>query len=143
MRRSRIAIAGMLAAGIACPLAVPAAPAVAMPAGGNAKPRVLSAAVAKDGRAVTVSVVGRDRDDVVRGAEISWGDGQPAQGLTACSLTSAERSDGRVGRRARFELSYTYPAAGHHTIEVRVLSGGCGRRAQQRSAVRELVVHVD
>ena len=37
---------------------------------------------------------------------------------------------------------YTYPAAGDYTITVRVLSGGCGKRPQQRSAPRTLTVHV-
>jgi hypothetical protein len=137
MRGAGIAIAAVLAAGIA------AAPAAAMPAGGNAKPRVLSAVVTQDGAAVSVAIVGRDRDDVVRGAEVSWGEGQPGQGLSACSITRRHRADRRRrGKKAEFELSYAYPAAGDYTISVRVYSGGCGKRPEQRSAARVLAVHV-
>jgi hypothetical protein len=93
---------------------------------------------------VTVVIVGRDRDAVVRGAEIAWGDGQPAQGLSACTITRRRGADERRrGKRERFELSYDYPAAGHYTITVRVFSGGCGKRPMQRSRPRTLVVHVD
>jgi hypothetical protein len=137
MRRAGIVIAAVLIAGWA------AAPAAAMPAGRDAKPRVLSAEVAVSGRDVTVTVVGRDRDDVVGGAEISWGAGQPSQGLSACTPTSDGRAGRRVGRRARFNLFYSYPEAGDRTITLRVLSGGCGKRAPQRSAPRTLAVHVD
>jgi hypothetical protein len=142
MRRAWSAIAVVLTAGLA------AAPAAAMPDARNAKPKVLSAEVMRDGsapdRAVSVAIVGRDRDDVVRGAEISWGDGQPAQGLSACSITRRRGADERRrGRKERFELSYEYPAAGHYTVTVRVYSGGCGRRKMQRSTPRTLSVHVD
>ena len=137
MRRARIAIAAGLIAGLMV------APAAAMPAHRNAKPRVLTATAVTDDRMVTVTVVGRDRDDVVRGAEISWGADQPSQGLSACPMISSTPARERVGRRARFKLFYTYPDAGDRTITVRVLSGGCGKRAQQRSAPRTLTVHVD
>jgi hypothetical protein len=135
-------MAAVLAAGLA------ASPAAAMPAAGNAKPRLISAqpveAPAAAERTVSVAIVGRDRDDVVRGAEISWGDGAPAQGLSACSITPRHGADERRrGRRARFELSYAYPAAGDYTITVRVQSGGCGEPRAQRSAPRTLTVHVD
>jgi hypothetical protein len=113
-------------------------------AGSNAKPKVISASAAVGAdRAVSVTVVGRDRDDVVRGVEISWGPGHPSQGLSACEVSSRHGVDeGRRGRKARFELSYAYPAAGDYTVTVQVLSGGCGKRAQQRSAPRTLTVHV-
>ena len=124
-----------------------AAPAAAMPAGRNAPPRILSATLVQDGGAVRVKVVGRDRDDVVRGVDVSWGEGQPAQGMSACSITrraSAQRRRERRmrGRRTRFELTYEYPAAGSYTITVRVFSGGCGKRPQQMSTPRTLAVVV-
>lgn len=135
MRGAWIAVAVVLAAGA---LASPAA------AAENAKPKVLSAELRQDGAAVSVVVVGRDRDDVVRGAEISWGHGQPGQGLSACSISRRRGADERRrGRKASFRLSYAYPAAGDYTITVRVYSGGCGRRPLQRSAPRTLRVHVD
>ena len=121
-----------------------AAPAAAMPAGKpGAQPRVVSAwSVAGEERAVTVVVKGRDRDDVVRGVEISWGEGQPEQGLSSCEETRRGADQRRRGRLARFELTYTYPAAGDYTVTVTVLSGGCGKRPQQRSAPRTIAVHV-
>lgn len=137
MSRTGIAIVAVLITGWA------AAPAAAMPAGRNARPHVMSAEVAVAGRAVTVTVVGRDRDDVVGGAEISWGANEPAQGLSACTVSSDGSGGGRPGRRARFKLAYAYAAAGDQTITVRVLSGGCGKRAEQRSATRTIAVHVD
>jgi hypothetical protein len=117
-----------------------AAPAAAMPAGENAKPKVLDAwsEIGPD-RAVSVHVVARDRDDVVRGVEIAWGEGQPEQGLSSCERPGGER---QRGRKARFELSYAYPAAGDYAVTVRVLSGGCGKRRQQRSAPQTLTVRV-
>jgi hypothetical protein len=137
MRGAGIAIAAVLVGGLV------AAPAAAMPARENAKPRVLSAELAQDGAAISVAIVGRDRDDVVRGAEVSWGDAQPGQGLSACSITRRTGVDRRRrGRKARFELSYAYPAAGDYTISVRVQSGGCGKRPMQLSAPRTLTVHV-
>ena len=118
-----------------------AAPAAAKP---NAEPAVVSAwAAAGEDRAVSVVVKGRDRDDVVRGVEISWGEGQPAQGLSSCEQTRRGVDERRRGRLARFELSYAYPAAGDYTVTVRVLSGGCGKRPQQRSAPRTIAVHVN
>jgi hypothetical protein len=118
-------------------LAVAAGPATA--AGGNAAPRVVSAnASAASERAVRVVVVGRDPDDVVRGAEISWGEAGPTQGLSACE----EPSRSGRGRRARFVLTHDFTTPGHYTITVRVLSGGCAKRPQQRSSSRTLSVHV-
>ena len=118
-----------------------AAPAAAKP---YAEPVVVSAwATAGEDRAVSVVVKGRDRDDVVRGVEISWGEGQPEQGLSSCERTRRGVDQRRRGRLARFELSYAYPAAGDYTVTVRVLSGGCGKRPQQRSAPRTIAVHVN
>jgi len=109
----------------------------------NAEPKVVTAwSVAGEDRAVSVVVKGRDRDDVVRGVEIEWGEGQPAQGLSACERTRRSADARRRGRLARFELAYAYPAPGTYTITVRVVSGGCGKRAQQRSAPRTLTVRV-
>jgi len=136
MAVARIATAALLTAGIA------AAPAAAMPASHNAKPRVLSAGLEWEGRAARLEVVGRDRDDVVRGAEVSWGDGGPAQGLSSCTIGSTRAERRRRGRRERFVHSYAYPAAGRYTITIRVLSGGCGKRPQQRSKRLTLVVDV-
>ena len=132
MRRAWIAVAVALAG---------ASPAAAHE---NAKPRIVSASLSQEGARVTLEIVARDRDDVVRGAQVSWGDGQPAQGLSACTISSrggAERR--RVGRRETFKLSYDYPAAGDYTVNVRVYSGGCGKRPQQRSARRTLTVRVN
>ena len=109
-----------------------------MPAGDNARPRILSADMEQDARSVRVKLVGRDRDDVVRGSEVEWGAGQPSQGLSSCEPGDKRRR----GRKERVRLSYTYPAAGDYTITVRLLSGGCGKRPQQRSAPRTLTVHV-
>jgi hypothetical protein len=136
MRRAWSAIAAVLVSAVA------ASPAVAMPDWRNARPVVLSAEQARDGAHVSLTVVGRDRDDVVRGAEVSWGDGQPSQGLSACSITSRGADERRRGRKERFELSYDYPAAGHYEITVRVFSGGCGKRPMQRSKPRTLSAHV-
>jgi hypothetical protein len=86
-------------------------------------------------------VVGRDRDDVVRGTEISWGADAPGLGTSACSIGTGEERR-RRGRKERFESSFTYPAAGRYAITVRVLSGGCGKRPQQRSRRRTLTVDV-
>lgn len=122
-----------------------AAPAAAMPAAkNNATPKIVSAwTKAGEERAVSVVVKGRDRDDVVRGVEIAWGEGQPEQGLSSCERGRRGVDERRRGRIARFELAYTYPAAGDYTVTVHVLSGGCGKRPQQRSAPRTLSVHVD
>jgi hypothetical protein len=122
-----------------------AAPAAAMPAdGGSAKPKIVAAwPVPGEDRAVSVVVKGRDRDDVVRGVEIAWGRDQPEQGLSSCERTRRGADERRRGRLARFELAYTYPAAGDYTVTVHVLSGGCGKRVQQRSAPHTLGVHVD
>lgn len=118
-----------------------AAPAAAAKPG--AEPKVVSAwSVAGEGRTVSVVVKGRDRDDVVRGVEIAWGEGQPEQGLSSCEQSPRGREARRRGRVARFELAYGYPAAGTYTVTVRVLSGGCGKRPQQRSAPRTLTVRV-
>jgi len=114
---------------------------MAAPAAGSAgaQPKVVSAwSDATAGRTVRVVVKGRDRDDVVRGMEIAWGEGQAEQGLSSC-----EPGDGRRrGRLARFELHYTYPGPGTYEVTVRVLSGGCGKRPQQRSAPRTITVRV-
>jgi hypothetical protein len=122
-----------------------AAPAAAMPAKKpNALPKVVSAwSVTGNDRAVSVVVKGRDRDDVVRGVEIAWGEGQPEQGLSSCEQSGRGVDERRRGRLARFELSYAYPAAGDYTVTVHVLSGGCGKRPQQRSAARTIAVHVN
>ena len=103
---------------------------------------VLSAELEREAARVTVTVVGRDRDDVVRGADVSWGDGQPGQGLSACTITRDGADRRRRGAKERFKLSYDYPAAGHYEITVRVYSGGCGKRPMQRSRPRTLSVDI-
>jgi hypothetical protein len=129
-------------AGTIVTLALAAGPAAA--SAQAAAPRVLSAKASASGeRVVRVVVTGRDRDDVVRGAEIGWGEPQTAQGLSACEQSWRGSDRRRRGRRARFELTHRYAAPGHYTITVRVLSGGCGDRPQQRSAARTLTVHVE
>jgi hypothetical protein len=129
-----MAIAVLLAAGLV------ASPALAGEAR-NARPKVLSVELEQDGASVRLVVVGRDRDDVVRGTEVSWGTDQPALGTSACTIGSGG-DRGRRGRKERFVSSYTYPAAGRYTITVRVISGGCGKRPQQRSKRRTLTVDV-
>jgi hypothetical protein len=122
------------------------APAVALSESENERPRIVSAtAVADAGREVRVVLVGRDRDDVVRGADITWGQDEPAQGLSACEQTArSQRADRRRrGRKARFEFSHSYAAGGDYAVTVRVLSGGCGDRPQQSSPARTLAVHVE
>jgi hypothetical protein len=128
--------------GAVLPAAVVAGPALAERS--NARPAVLSARVmSADGGAVSLRVVGRDADDVVRGVEVRWGAAQPALGESACEVRSRGGDDARRhGRRARFRLSYVYPAPGDYTVTVRAISGGCGARPQQRSAPRRLTVHV-
>ena len=109
----------------------------------NAGPKVVAAwTTVGENRTVTVVVKGRDRDDAVRGVEIAWGEGQPEQGLSACERTRDGAGERGRGRLSRFELSYAYPAAGTYTVTVRVLSGGCGKRPQQRSAPRTITVQV-
>jgi hypothetical protein len=135
-----------LAAATMLMLAGAAAPAAAMPAGGNAKPRFVSSeATVGPERSVRVVVVGRDRDDVVRGVDVAWGETEPGQGLSACEQSArSRRADRRRrGKKERFVLSHTYAAPGDHAITVMLLSGGCGKRAQQRSAPRALNVHVE
>jgi hypothetical protein len=134
MQRARIAIAVLLTAGLV------AAPASAE-GSRNAKPKLLSVELEQHGAHVRLVVVGRDRDDVVRGAEVMWGAGQPALGTSACAIGSGGER-GRRGRKERFESSFTYPAAGRYTVTVRVISGGCGKRPQQRSKARTLTVDV-
>jgi hypothetical protein len=129
-----MALAAVLAAGLW------AAPALAGESR-NAKPKVLKAELEQDGSTVRLVVVGRDRDDVVRGAEIAWGVEQPGLGTSSCAIDPGG-DRGRRGRKERFESSFTYPAAGRYTITVRVLSGGCGKRPQQRSKRRTLTVDV-
>ena len=122
MRRAWIAIVAVLAVGLA------ASPAAAMPDWRNARPAVLSAELARDGAHVTVTVVGRDRDDVVRGAEIYLGRRPGRSGAERLLDHAPRRADERRrGKKESFELSYDYPAAGHYEITVRVFSGGCGR----------------
>jgi hypothetical protein len=136
-------MAGVLTvAGAMAVLAIAAGPAAAT--GDGAAPRILSAKASERGeRVVRVVIVGRDRDDVVRGAEVSWGAAQPAQGLSACEQSSARADRRRRGRRERFVLTHEYAAPGHYTVALRVLSGGCGNRPQQRSRARILTVHVE
>jgi hypothetical protein len=120
---------------IACPTAA---------ASEGAAPRIVGAeASSPRDRTVNVTVVGRDRDDVVRGAEVSWGDAGPAMGLSACEQSSRRAERRRRGRRERFKLAHEYAAPGVYTVTVRVLSGGCGKRPQQRSAARTLTVTVE
>jgi hypothetical protein len=131
--------------GAVLPAAVVAGPALAERS--NARPAVLSARVVSgDGGAVSLRVVGRDADDVVRGVEVRWGAAQPALGESACEVSSRRGGGGdderRRGRRASFRLSYVYPAAGDYNVTVRAISGGCGARPQQRSAPRRLTVQV-
>ena len=134
MHWARIAIAVLIGGGI---LAAPAAAEELR----NARPKVLSVELEQEGPHVRLVVVGRDRDDVVRGTEVSWGADQPALGTSACTVGS-NGDRGRRGRNERFESSFTYPAAGRYTITVRVISGGCGKRPQQRSKRRTLTVDV-
>jgi hypothetical protein len=136
----------LMAGGTLLVLAGGVAPAAALSAAENERPRIVSAeAVGGSDGEVRVVVVGRDRDDVVRGADVSWGENEPAQGLSACEQSAGSRraDRSRRGRRARFELSHAYAAPGDYTITVRVLSGGCGKRPQQRSSARTLSVHVE
>jgi hypothetical protein len=134
MAWARIAAATVLAAGLA------AGPAVALEAR-NAKPRILSAEIDWVGFDARVVAVGRDRDDVVRGMEVSWGADQPGLGTSACAIGSGG-DRGRRGRKERFKSSFTYPAAGTYTVTVRVISGGCGNRDQQRSKPQTFTVEV-
>lgn len=123
-------------------LALAAGPAAA--AVDNAAPRIVTAKASEPSdRVVRVVVVGRDRDDIVRGAEVTWGEPGPEQGLSACEQSSRRAERRRRGRPERFELTHAYAAPGHYTVTVRVLSGGCGKRPQQRSAARTLTVHVE
>jgi hypothetical protein len=133
MHWARIAIAVLIGAGIV------AAPAPAESR--NANPKLLSVELEQNGAHVRLVVVGRDRDDVVRGMEVSWGADQPALGTSACTIGSGGDAH-RRGRKERLESSFTYPAAGRYTIAVRVISGGCGKRPQQRSKSRTLTVDV-
>src|SRR5215218_81092 len=114
-------------------LLLAAAPAAA----GDPRPRVVAAeAVPAAERSVSLTVAGRDRDGVVRGLEVEWGDGG-AQGMSTCELPARRRT----GRKERFELGYAYAAPGAYTIRVRVLSG-CGKRKQQRSLARSVTVQI-
>ena len=62
-------------------------------AGDNAAPRIVraEASAARGSASCSVVVVGRDRDDVVRGAEVSWGEESPTQGMSACEESSGSR----------------------------------------------------
>ena len=139
MRGRRVAVGTMLVlAGAATPAAVPA--------GESAKPRIVSSeATVGAERWVRVVVVGRDRDDVVRGIDVVWGEAEPGLGVSTCEQSSrSRRADRRRrGKKERFVLSHSYAAPGDYAITVTLLSGGCGKRPQQRSAPRTLDVHVD
>ena len=134
MAWARIATAAVLAAGL------PAGLAMAQDAR-NAKPKILSVELEQEGADVRLVAVGRDGDDVVRGMEVSWGADQPGLGTSACAVGSGG-DRGRRGRKERFKSSFTYPAAGTYTVTVRVTSGGCGKRLQQRSKLRTFTVDV-
>jgi hypothetical protein len=123
-------------------LLVTAAPAGASPARGNAQPRVVKLDAAQHDRTVDITVVARDRDDVVRGLEVDWG--EAAQGSSSCTIVKGHDADAhRRGRKRRLHASYTYTAAGDHTITVRAISGGCAGRPEQRSAAHTFQVRVD
>jgi hypothetical protein len=124
-------------------LLVMAAPAGASQAHGNATPKVVKLDAAKHGRTVDISVVARDRDDIVRGLEVDWG--EAAQGSSSCTIVKGRDADAhRRGKKRRLRASYTYAAAGDHAITVRAISGGCTEgRPEQRSAARTIHVRVD
>jgi len=124
--RVAMALALLLSAGTAPALA------------GDAKPRIL-AAEAHPGseQSVTLKVSARDRDGIVRGIDIDWGDGA-AQGMSRCEIPM--RRD--AGRTERFRLGYAYAAPGDYQITVKVNSGGCGKRRQQHSAPRTVAVRI-
>jgi hypothetical protein len=123
-------------------LLVTAAPAGASPARGNAKPKVVRIDAAQHGRTIDLTVVARDRDDVVRGLEVDWG--EAAQGSSSCTIVEGRDADAhRRGKKRRLRASYTFAAAGDHAITVRALSGGCTDRPEQRSAARTVHVRVD
>jgi hypothetical protein len=123
-------------------LLVAAGPAEARPALGNAKPKILSIDVARHDATIELTVVARDRDDVVRGLEVDWG--EAGQGSSACTIVRGRDADRhRRGKQRRLHASYTFAAAGDQHITVRALSGGCtANRPEQRSAARTVHVHV-
>jgi hypothetical protein len=104
----------------------------------DAPPRLVTVeapGTATAGTEMKVSFKGRDRDGVIRGYELDFGDG----GMTAISACSPRKP--RRGRIAQFSVPYTYLAPGTYAIKVRVLSGGCDE-PQQRSKVRTRTVVV-
>ena len=124
-------------------LLMAAAPAGASPARGNAQPKVVTLDATPHGRTVDITVVARDRDDVVRGLEVDWG--EAAQGSSSCTIVKGRDADAhRRGKKRRLRASYTYASAGDHAITVRAISGGCAEgRPEQRSAARTVHVRVD
>lgn len=124
-------------------LLVAAGPAQASPARGNAKPRILSVQVAQHGATVELTVLARDRDDVVRGLEVDWG--EAGQGASACTIVDGRDADRhRRGKKRRLHASYTFGTAGDQHVTVRALSGGCtANRPEQHSAARSVHIHVD
>lgn len=123
-------------------LLVAAGPAEASPALGNAKPRILSINIAQHDATVDLTVVARDRDDVIRGLEVDWG--EAGQGSSACTIVKGRDADRHLrGKKRHLHASYTYAEAGDHHVTVRALSGGCtAKRPEQRSAARTVHVHV-
>ena len=124
-------------------LLVAAGPAEASPALGNAKPRILSIDVAQHDATIELTVVARDRDDVIRGLEVDWD--EAGQGASSCTIVNGRDADRhRSGKKRRLHASYTFTAAGDQHVTVRALSGGCtAKRPEQRSAARMVHIHVD
>ena len=115
-----------------CLLAVPAQAA-------NPRPRVLDAefpAATAPVSMAELSFDGRDRNGVVRGYVVDFGDG------SRTSISHCEARASRRGRRVSFEIPYAYLAAGTYTITIRVLSGGCNGERRQRSRPVTLPVTV-
>ena len=97
----------------------------------------------RTGAVVRSSVVGRDRDDVVRGAEIAWGDGQPAQGLSACERSArAAPSAAAAGRKAAVRALLHLPRA-RATTRSRCASSPAAAASARSSAPRPRTLTVD
>lgn len=113
---------------------------LALPAqAGNPRPRVLDPAFPAALAPLTMAdltFAGRDRNGVVRGYDVDFGDGARSA-ISHCEVPRR----GRRFKREPFSIAYAYMHPGTYTITIRVLSGGCGE-PRQRSLPSTLSVVV-
>lgn len=97
------------------------------------------------GAPATLVIVGRDRDGVIVGARVNFGDGSEQILESSCRLGNRTRRAGRSG----FRVPHTYANAGSYRLRVRITSVACSTKGipvegsqPQTSAVATLFVGV-